>query len=150
MHRVVIAGDQATFPNRCSCCGDSAQTGIAVSETVSGGGTRTTSTWEIPYCTACAEHVKSLRTGMGIALLYLFSLGLFYIQWRLIWRPRREKRARAMCKTGCADIYGVRYQFDRGGNRHLFEFPSEAYARDFARANQAVLVNPESVRALLE
>lgn len=140
--QIIIAGRSAHFPDHCACCFGPAEQSCSVSERVGGGGGDTTSTWFVPYCTQCAEHVRSLHIGIGIFLLFFFSLGFFYLQYRLIWKPRREKRAQAMCKPECSDIYGVRYQFDKQGDRHAFLFPSDEYARAFVEANGDVIVNP--------
>jgi hypothetical protein len=92
--RVKILGTSAQWPTICACCCGAAETTRAVGAVVSVvGRTRTTLSWQTPYCRKCIRHmsidrltclVGILLLGGGVLLFFgAISVGLVTHSW--VW-----------------------------------------------------------------
>ena len=80
---VVLMSSSFAHPPRCSSCGGPQETTLDAKKMQQQGNWRTTRTFQIPYCNACASRAKSTRmkgwlfggATLGIALVFsLLSL----------------------------------------------------------------------------
>ena len=147
-----------SWPRRCACCGDNADSNMRASASRTTGKrvqNTTTSWWEVPYCSSCLSHKSSYESAglwlaggllAGIASwIYIaydsgngtvgFSVALTVLS-ASFWPYRTARaRARGQMKTSCcAPGAAVRY-VKWHGTFHTFVFESEAYTNDFLEAN---------------
>ena len=149
---ITVVGKSLSFPRICACCAGPADMTQDLAGSQKIGNRRYTSTWKIPYCSACAAHVKyvSMRTYEYIFLL--LSMGFYLITFFLLVRPYRLRIAKKdLLKPGCGgcDLPDYSYRV-AGDGTHLFDFKNRDFAKAFAQANQGALRDPTpEVRALL-
>ena len=170
--KVSVSGKQFIFPRSCACCGAYPLTTIVVSGTEKNKRARTKGwTWQIPYCVACKQHVKSfdhllMGTLIAVALFSLISatVGVAYREWQLgvlvaillvvgllATFKVVVKLIKAKCPINCHMLARAVEYLGSDGPCHTFEIRSPWYASEFVRANHRKIVNANSaVAAVLQ
>ena len=148
---ITVVGKSLSFPRICACCAGPADITQDLAGSQKIGNRRHTSTWKIPYCSACAAHVKyvSMRTYEYIFLL--LSMGFYLITFFLLVRPYRLRMAKKLLKPSCGgcDLPGYAYRV-AGDGTHVFDVQNRDFGKAFVLANQAALRDPTpEVKALL-
>jgi len=162
--RIDLSGNKFTFPQQCACCGESPETTLSASASKSTGKRvvhTTSKSWEFPYCTRCASHVRAAREAVTaitiiaivsvIVALYLHfgvdqsGIGLFValagIGTAIYLHQVLMAKAKAMCSASCVTVKSAVGYVGWQGTCHMFEVLSSQYALAFMVANQSKLVN---------
>jgi hypothetical protein len=158
--RIQLSGKRFSFPPFCVCCGNAAETEIAVSASRTTGKrvvTTKTNTWAFPYCRACVAHVAAWDAAGGcgaIALVLVIALmvaiaappiglaiAIFGI-WAVRSASNRKKQeAKQMCSPQCTSAHRAVDYIGWSGTVETFDIASERYAVQFMLTNRAKLVN---------
>jgi hypothetical protein len=170
--RVEVSGQIFDFPHRCACCGGPANSALSVSASKTTGKKvvhTKTSTWNIPYCSACIKHVDAARAAaratlwtVGVALVAGAFAGYQYsgvLGWSLVLLgitgavalySKLMAAARRRCTDTCVCVCEAAAFRGWQGSLNVFEFLSRDYALEFMVANQKKLVNlsPEASQFL--
>ena len=157
-YRFQISARILSWPRKCACCGDAPDSHFraAASRTTGKRVQRTTtSSWEIPYCSACLAHKAAYEAAVlwlwggvaaGIGAWISASQALSSGQAGFVigvvvfgaslWPYRKaQTAARAQMKTTCCTpVAAVRY-LEWYGSLHTFEFESQTYTNEFLAAN---------------
>lgn len=170
--QVEVSGRTFDFPPYCTCCGNPPHTALTAAATRTRGKKvvhTETHTWDFPYCSQCAEHVKTAKdagsTAAGLVLLALLASPFLAI-W--VWRPlgvlatiggiiaagcaynQLMTKARSLMVPNCSCLeMAVSFQGWHGTHQRFF-FRSQGYAIAFMLANRTKLVNltPEAQQIL--
>jgi len=122
--RIDVQGKPFVFPQRCACCGTSASSEVVappIKKNRDGAVPLYESTWRVPVCARCGDHVARwlsaplygrwfLFIGLGGAFVAMFSarfggllLGiLIALALRAGARYARRREARRLCHPACA------------------------------------------------
>ncbi len=142
--QITVVGKSLSFPRMCACCAGPSDITQDLAGSQKIGNRRYTSTWKMPYCSACLAHVKHVSMRGYEYIFLLLSMGLYLITFFLIMRPLRVRSAKqSLLKPSCAgcDLPGYAYRVANDGT-HTFEFKNPDFAKAFVLANQAALRNP--------
>jgi hypothetical protein len=132
--KVNVTGKSLQMPAMCACCGGAPDTEIAVADVRTSGNKSITSTWKIPYCSKCKEHVEYMKMGLLYKILCLVTLGLAAIGYVLSWKPMKRKIVQSrMCTPTCGSTEEP--GFTTNGVTQTFDFPSQSFAQKFAQLN---------------
>ena len=138
------------MPAVCACCGRPSDTVVPNTATRVEGKRviRTkTSSWHIPYCSACAEHD---RVWPGASAFEVFVLTILTCGIYLYFYIQRRERALAMCGTACARPRQAFAYLGWHGTVHQFEVTSPVFAHAFLAANAKKIVGADqAARQLL-
>jgi hypothetical protein len=163
--RLAFSAKLLKFPAVCTCCGgpqDRTFTAKATRTTGKRVVHHRTHSWDMPWCSSCAEHAAMARTatavyavlatlgvviglwiwaddhrlaglGWGIALAALLgSLPIWYVLYR-----RAERRRKPACATLGSPVRFIGWD----GTIQFFDCASRGYAVAFAAANSSKLIN---------
>jgi hypothetical protein len=164
--RVDVSGRIFNFPHKCACCYATADSSLTISATRSWGKKvvhRESKSWDVPYCSRCVQHLRSVRAaGQFASILSFFSiiLGILVgfgtniylgigvaissLMVTVFVFARQLKNARAECGLDCVRAEAAIAYLGWSGTLHQFEISSPHFARDFMAANQKKLVNLSS------
>ena len=150
---VKVSARILSWPAICSCCNKERDTKVSATHTrVSGRRVirTTTSSWEVPYCSICREHLEKAKSSkfyknlmwFGILLLFLtsgsgyfgiISLALIGIGYKV--NRNKIKEAESLMKKSCCNVWeAVKYK-GYYGTVHSFVFLNEKYANSFTKLN---------------
>ncbi|HEU4533516.1 MAG TPA: hypothetical protein VFS00_05335 [Polyangiaceae bacterium] len=143
--RVEINSKTLRFPRTCPCCGghpDIERTFFATRVTAGEIIRTKMRSWSVPYCSSCAGHASAWpgpirSTGLALGLV---TCGAWLLADHLM-RESARRAARARCSPSCvAPGFAVDF-VGWDGRRQVFDFVSDAYAVEFALANERALVD---------
>lgn len=150
--QITVVGRSLSFPRLCACCAEPADSTQELMGSQKIGNRRHISRWKIPYCAACAAHVKYVSMRGWEYLFLLLSAGLYLITFFAVMRPLRIRSAKKnLLKPSCAgcDLPDYSYRVANDGT-HVFEFKNPSFAKAFVVANRSALRSPSpDVQALL-
>lgn len=150
--KITVNGKSLNFPRACVCCGEPSETKKEVSDFQRRVNMRYTSTWSLPYCKKCVEHVDFTEMHWYDGLAIIFSAGLYLIPYFTFTRPLRrwyakKNKLKPTCES--VDVAGYQY-FMIGEGKHVFDFQNQEFAKAFAAMNRAQLEsNDPQIRVLL-
>jgi hypothetical protein len=142
--QITVVGKSLSFPRMCACCAGPSDITQDLTGSQKIGNRRYSSTWKVPYCSACLAHVKHVSLRSYEYVFLLLSMGLYLITFFLILRPLRLRSAKkTLLKPSCAgcDLPDYTYRVAHDGT-HTFGFGNPDFAKAFAVANQRALRNP--------
>jgi len=148
--RIDVSAKQLSMPAVCACCGAPGDTIVQNTVTRVEGKRviRTkTSSWNIPYCSACAAHDRIWPSASAFEV-FVFTILTFGIY--LYFYIQRRKRALAMCMASCARPRQAFAYLGWHGTVHQFDVASPVFAHAFLAANAKKIVGADqAARQLL-
>jgi len=153
-HDVEVSGDELRWPNQCACCFEAPDSALIVESRGGGflGMFQDTISWEVPYCSACLEHIEMQASAPGgnlggavvgavvggpLGLL----IGLGSAAASLYGASRHQSQLETLLKPTCVSVGpAVAY---RGwyGDVHAFTFLNWEFADAFRQENDGAHVS---------
>ena len=170
--RVDVSGHVFVFPYECACCSSPPDCELTISSTRSWGKRVRhfeTKAWQIPYCSNCLRHIRSMQAagafarlftclsillgvivGFGVDGILGAGMGILSVTATVVVFSTKLRGARAECSPNCAKAEAAIDYLGWSGTLHQFEVSSQRFAFDFMTANQRKLVNlSPAARSLL-
>lgn len=148
---ISVSAKLLTIPHECCCCGTVPSTEIAASASKKTRNTTYTKSWNFPYCTACALHVKADGSaGLVAAVGIVASIVCAFVWgWFSLVPAAMTTAAYVACKNNATSKRTVEcvcsgpavYYQGWHGTFHTFVFVSHRYASAFLKGNRGKLVN---------
>lgn len=155
---VTVQGDRLHWPNQCACCFEPADTSYPAEHTGGNGPFglfEETRRWDVPYCSACLDHVRAANdlSGPGMGPLAAGPLagvmlggpigllvGLGVAAASLVGSAKKSSELEKLIKPSCVALGPAVAYRGWDGDMDGFTFASRPFTEAFLRENADKIV----------